>query len=264
MLRAVSTVSETAAWAVGARTDRAGPPQLIARWNGKAWSAVTHPFEDGHLYGVDAVSDDDVWIVGWKSSVRPLIAHWDGTQWRESETPVPNGYGEVVDVSALSTDDVWAVANQLEDEYGEANLEATSAFLLHWDGERWAATAELDSEAYRVSAAATDDVWVMSSAFGDVAARWDGRRWRPTPFFDGSLEIVDATAEAAWATAETDTSSDLLEHADVRWQRVPIDLPSGGRYWGGVALSVTPDGGSWIVGEDDDDGLFIKRACPTP
>ncbi|MFL5734773.1 MAG: hypothetical protein ACJ78Q_16575, partial [Chloroflexia bacterium] len=75
------------------------------------------PAED-ELYSVSAVSSTDVWAVGYYnttvSSLRysqTLVEHWNGVQWSvvpsQNVNPIQNNH--LYDVSALASNDIWAV-----------------------------------------------------------------------------------------------------------------------------------------------------------
>src|SRR4029450_9046908 len=91
-LTAVTVVpgSPNELWAVG----RASPSEpFIMHWNGTQWSIITTPPAGSVplLYGVSAISANDVWAVGWtggKSGPVTLTMHWNGSTW--SVVPSPN------------------------------------------------------------------------------------------------------------------------------------------------------------------------------
>ena len=103
-----------------ARTDRVDPSRtLIEHWDGTAWTVVPSPNKGpfpNSLSGVTAVAPDDVWAVGtWFTKAfddRTLTLHWDGTAWHRVQSPnagPPKAANDLVSVSAIATDDVWAV-----------------------------------------------------------------------------------------------------------------------------------------------------------
>jgi hypothetical protein len=86
------------------------------------------------LFGVEAVSPNDVWAVGHTylggAHWIPLILHWDGSNWSRATIPVfPNG-GQLRDVVALSPTNVYAVG--LDGEGFNA-----SSLVLRWNGSTW-------------------------------------------------------------------------------------------------------------------------------
>src|SRR5207302_1303741 len=82
-----------------------------------AWNVVPSPnpgTQNNTLYGIAAVSANDVWTVGSQSSSgipgQALIEHWDGTSWSVVSSP---GLGmqpiSLYSVVAVSANDAWAV-----------------------------------------------------------------------------------------------------------------------------------------------------------
>jgi hypothetical protein len=135
VLRAISAVSATDIWAIGAGAT--GP--LIIHWNGTTWSVVTSPAgSHDTLSGVTAVSATDAWAVGsgigsygWQT----LIEHWNGTQW----TVVARGSrpglftDDLHGVATSSANDVWAVGTA----YGPTPSSPFNPLIEHWDGSQW-------------------------------------------------------------------------------------------------------------------------------
>jgi hypothetical protein len=133
-LAAVSAVTSTDVWAVGARTGHT----LIEHYDGQAWSIVPSPAGgvDGELLAVSALAADDVWASGTAEGGgggTTLVLHWDGVAW--SVVPSPNGpksENVLDDLAAFGPNDVWAVGSSYSD------LSVTSQTLTeHWDGTAW-------------------------------------------------------------------------------------------------------------------------------
>jgi hypothetical protein len=89
---AVAALSPTNAWAVGTVTVFADHRQqtkpAIEHWDGTSWTIVSSPnpapTKDTALYGIAAISANDIWAVGAGklstiSGTATLIEHWDGT-----------------------------------------------------------------------------------------------------------------------------------------------------------------------------------------
>jgi hypothetical protein len=127
---AVSATSSTDVWVVGTVREPNPTANLVAHWNGTAWSVVPAPCLDGtkvsvcsgtsidlnELTGVTAVSPSDAWASGSEGNVNdmnfhiPYVLHWDGTAWSLVRTPNRGGEGSLLNgITALSADDVWAV-----------------------------------------------------------------------------------------------------------------------------------------------------------
>src|SRR4029079_4681151 len=125
-LNAVSAVSATDVWTVGFSIDRYGAFHgLTAKWDGVSWAKfpAAPPLGDGYdpmLYGVSALSTNDVWLVGTyyngASALLTLAEHWDGSRWGIVPSEDPGGPGpyaaNVFDsVAAISPTDVRAVGS---------------------------------------------------------------------------------------------------------------------------------------------------------
>jgi hypothetical protein len=100
-------------WAVGNEASTCGEGQIcfsgmIQHWNGTKW--LVDDFAGETLRGVHAVTPTDVYAVGL--GYGPVIVRYDGTDW--ANVPVPDldpSYGDLDDVEATSSDDLWAVGN---------------------------------------------------------------------------------------------------------------------------------------------------------
>ncbi|HEX9990429.1 MAG TPA: S-layer homology domain-containing protein [Chloroflexia bacterium] len=137
-LQEVVALSADDVWAVGYHDVITGPTMLqtlVEHWDGTLWSIVPSPnvpSSDNQLFGVDAVSPNDVWAVGASGGMvggnpKPLAQHWDGTQWTIS--PISSSSTNISwlrSVSAAASNDVWAV--------GEKN---GSTLVEHWNGLQW-------------------------------------------------------------------------------------------------------------------------------
>ncbi|MCI0683993.1 MAG: hypothetical protein L0Y71_17940 [Gemmataceae bacterium] len=134
-LNAAAAVGSDDVWAVGysdAMNCGLCAQTLIEHWDGTSWSVVPSPNPGwaNTLYGVAAVSANDIWAVGdqwlnWSTKI-PLILHYDGAGWTAVDYP-PIDYGELASAFALTDDDVWAV--------GVSGVISTGieALALHWD-----------------------------------------------------------------------------------------------------------------------------------
>ncbi len=182
----------------------------------RTWSVVDSPNVDSvnQLESVAAISNDNVWAVGFHNSGSPpsanatsvsspdmpLILHWDGKSWQN--TPSPNVNlgtlsSRLYSVSAVSANDIWAVGSYSDANSPEMELEANigQAVVLHWDGSAWKFVSNLPttgkvSSLDAVAAIAPDDVWAAGyyTIYGSVDSNgkpiphalflhWDGKAW---------------------------------------------------------------------------------------
>ena len=122
-LNAVAAVSSSDMWAVGDYSTGGSPAQtLIEHWNGRAWSIVPSPVAPPipTLNAIAVVSSRDVWAVGESyyycngCTFKPLIEHWNGTQWSIVPSPGVDRDDSLRGVAAVSGRDVWAVGYYID------------------------------------------------------------------------------------------------------------------------------------------------------
>lgn len=165
-------------WAVGYTLKYPRPSYeqvLIERWDGSAWHVVAGPtLPDGsfggELKGVAALSATDAWAVGGYAASdhtrQPLIARWNGTQWKVVPAYVPGGAeaGFLSSVAASGTRDVRAVGEFFADGVG-----LPQAMIAQWDGATWKVSASPDpgdrgnSALNGVSADGSGGYWAVGS-----------------------------------------------------------------------------------------------------
>jgi hypothetical protein len=225
----------------------------------------------GAMLAVDAITSDDVWAVGYQQpapgTATPLAEHGDGGSWRRTKTPTPEGqpYGTLQAVTAVSSDDVWAVG------YASAVSGGASTTLAeHWNGRKWKIVPTQEpagstwSALQSVTALSTDDVWAVGYFYGgdggSVIEHWDGTSWSlvtsadPAGAYDANLTSVDAlSATNIWAVGTYfDTSGaavTLAEHWDGRtWSLVDSPNPEGAPDAEFHAVSVRSKNDVWATG----------------
>jgi hypothetical protein len=229
------------------------PPAVPAACS---WNIVPSPNENSSTYfnalrKVAVVSDDDAWAIGTTyeaqegGSQSPLILHWDGAAWTIIPNPSPEREGGLLDIVAISSDDVWAIGFA-SDQNGNGPYGLTQ----HWDGTHWSVVAAADpgSKFWHfegVAAAAWDDVWAVGNTAtgksgGTLIEHWDGKAWtvvpspspQPLPLTGlpyatlGAVAVV--SADDVWAVGEATNvagagaSNTLVEHWDgSTWSVVP-------------------------------------------
>src|SRR5581483_4235535 len=115
------------------------------------------------LYGITALSANDVWAVGDASVSTAsgverlaLTLHWNGKTWTQVPTPNPapstmaatHVSNALSAVSGSSSHDVWAVGQY---NLWSAGVRGARALLLHWDGSSWKLVPSPSTVAGRVS-----------------------------------------------------------------------------------------------------------------
>jgi hypothetical protein len=202
-LNAVQAISADDIFAVGSFVDERfhNHNPLVEHFDGTQWRVVpTPPLAGGQsaeLNSIAIISALDIWVVGGgfgSSHPGPLVMHFDGKQW--SQVTVP-GNGSLNGVTALSTDDVWAVGNQ-----SAVGSSVESTLIEHWDGADWDVVPSLNvsnlNSLSSVAAISSTDVWATGCAFcSDTPAgqaplieHWNGTRWTISPAPSSGLGSV--------------------------------------------------------------------------
>jgi hypothetical protein len=253
-LLGVTVVTASEAWAVGGigRDPDAPTAVAIQRWDGSRWSPVQAPSPGSfvnELRAVDAAEPNDVWAVGRTDSgfgEEPLVLHYDGTDWLESELP-PEVHGVLNGVAAISPDDVWAVGLS-----GDPAVSLERALVLHWDGTAWA-TVEVGktigggrAALEDVEAVSPTDLWAVGyHHFQPAILRFDGRSWSNSPTeIRGSVHAVEAFATSqVWAVGRPIQEFDGTSWTEAPMVRSDADL---------VAVAAVGGQDIWAVGSSPD------------
>ena len=120
-------------WAVGwrARTRHSNSRPLVERLANGHWSVGAAPAIYGIMFAADTAPGAPVWAVGDRRAgggFRTLAARHSSSGWRAVASPSPAGKMSFLSsVAVLSRSDVWATGQSV-----------SGAFLLHWNGTRWA------------------------------------------------------------------------------------------------------------------------------
>jgi hypothetical protein len=268
ILEAVAAVSANDVWAVGIGITGFSTTPLIEHWNGIGWSIVANPGTTvGGLAGVVVVSANDVWAVGTGRTGdedSTLTLHWNGAAW--SLVPSPNVGPEVdnslAGVSAIASDDVWAVGTQQP-----TSLTAPHTLTLHWDGTVWtivpsANTSQTSANHLLAAAAvASDDVWATGfTASIALAEHWDGNSWSvvPTPIITGGSSpflsgAVALASDNVWSVGQFfQNSRSRSRTLTEQWNGSSwsiVSSPNNGNSHNFLnAVTATPGGTLWAVG----------------
>lgn len=273
-LSGIAAVSASDVWAVGDYFNSItfASQALALHWNGTRWSIVPSPnfastsqtFEND-LYGVAAVSSNNVWAVGYytNTSDQTLTEHWNGSHWSVVPSPNPSGTYDhyLYGVAAASADNIWAVGNS----------DSSQTLIEQWNGSQWNIASSpspgtTSNELQGVTALSSKDAWavgyyedVNSSVSQTLIEHWDGSSWQvvPSPNPSGSLYndlygVAAVSANNIWAVGTYEdsgyTDQTLIEHWDgSSWQVVPSPDPSSqyNDLYGVAAISAN---NIWAVG----------------
>jgi hypothetical protein len=125
---AVSAVSATDAWAVGASINDDGTlaVPVTLHWDGTSWTAIPSPDPatgaqpTAALSGVTAVSASSAWAVGSYTTggdgtgnppTASLLLHWDGHSWSQTATPHFGTDDDLFSVAAGPAGTIWTVGH---------------------------------------------------------------------------------------------------------------------------------------------------------
>lgn len=235
------------------------------------------------LLSVDAVSEKDVWAVGWAQDPNgppyvkhTLTQHFDGNTW--SIVPSPNRrnatISELHSVSGSSANDVWAVGSSHDGTLPSRTL------IQHWDGTQWniALSPSPDkqfNELRGVAAISANDAWAVGYRGGTKTEtpietfilHWNGTSWiqvESPNVAGGANQLFGITAISAndiWAIG-TAAGAPLSMHWNGNtWSIVPVDRDSGLSTEKLTAVSGTAANDIWAVG--DGKGIFTNQTFAT-
>ena len=245
------------------------------------WRIVSSPnFGSGNneLYGIDAVSTNDVWAVGRyddQAGYKTLAMHWNGNAWTIAPTPnVGTRFNQIYSVVTISSNNAWAVGASSNDNLIYQTL------IEHWDGNQWSVVPSplapgTSSFLYGIAAVTANDIWAVGyiqvgfSAQQPLTMHWDGSSWSlvlsPSTAPNNQDILWSVTALSAsdiWAAGySTDAVSGqyrtLIEHWNgSAWTIVPSPNPAGSIYnfvWGIEAVSPND---IWIMGRAYDGNTY--------
>ncbi|MEO8973174.1 MAG: hypothetical protein ABI406_16440, partial [Ktedonobacteraceae bacterium] len=155
-LMGVKVLSANDVWAAGfaeGHTTSSGHSQVVQRtltehWDGTKWSIVPGPNSSCvqcMLYGMTALSQNDVWAVGISLDIstdtgKALLEHWDGTHWNVISSPDAGASNVLMQVTAISANNVWAVGYSYATKKDWSDGVART-LTEHWDGTKWSVIA---------------------------------------------------------------------------------------------------------------------------
>lgn len=138
-----------------------------------AWTQIPSPNRPGsnELQGAAGAAASHVWAVGhtylggphWI----PLVLHWNGTAWSRATIPAFPAGGQLRDVVALSSTNVYAVG--LDGEGFNAQT-----LVLHWNGVSWTRqvtpSPPVGPKLYGAAAIGPSTVWAVGYRYDQRAA----------------------------------------------------------------------------------------------
>jgi hypothetical protein len=232
---------------------------------GLAWREVPAAHPSTALYGIEAVSANDIWAVGLNyegTIARTLIEHWNGTQW--SIVPSPNvgtGSAYLFEVSAVSANDIWAIGTR-----------SGGTLAIHWNGVQWSVVPTPNpgiNENYLldVEAVSANDVWAVGYfrngppyAFIPFIAHWDGTSWSQasapnTSFFSNVLTSVDAiSANDIWAVGyamQQNAPASQTRTLTIHWDGNTWSVVPSGFFNQLASVSAVSSNDVWAVGSNE-------------
>lgn len=270
-LNSIADVSTDDMWTVGGYYTSTGEYSLFEHWDGSGWKFVYSRIP-GYLYGVAAVSSNDVWAAGFtsrssdKQTTQTLIEHWDGRQWKAVSSPNSElNFNVLYSVAAIATNDIWAVGAS-RNVYDGAN---THPLIEHWDGKQWSLmTLSVYGGLTGISVVSANNVWAVGadltgSTNGALIEHWNGQQWStvapPSLGADmGALYAVKAnSANDIWAVGNmyspghTSTLT-LIAHWDGSHWTAVRSLSPGHVQNGLFALAARSAHDVWAVGAYSD------------
>jgi hypothetical protein len=238
---------------------------------------------NNQLLSVDAVSERDVWAVGWAQDPsgppyikRTLIEHFNGSTW--NIVPSPNRRNDTVSqlhsVSGISSNDVWAVGSSHDGRLPSRTL------IEHWDGTQWSIVLSPSpdrqfNELRGVAALSPNDVWAVGYRGGTrtetpietLILHWDGTSWTQvtSPNVPGGANqlfgITAISANDIWAVGAAGGAPLSMHWNGSLWSVVPLGVETGLRTEKLTAVSGSASNDVWAVG--DGKGIFTNQTFAT-
>ncbi len=265
-------------WAVGHYVDSSYYAHtLIEQWNGTSWSIVPGPDKGSNgsnLYGVVAVSANNVWAVGDYSTStgadQTLIEHWNGTSWSIVTSPnVNSNFNALSSVAAVSANNIWAVGY-----YQSSRPSADQTLIEQWNGTSWSIIASPNQGTRSnvlngVAAGSASNIWAVgdyinSSTGTDqtLIEHWNGTSWNivaspnvNSNYYNYLYSVAAVSANNIWAVGNylngKGSHFTLIEHWNgTSWSIVPSpNVGTIDSVLSGVAR-VPGSSNVWAVGYD--------------
>lgn len=282
--KVTSCAKKGCATATGTLETSPSCPDVVPPISG-SWQEINSPNIGGatpvknQLLAVAAVSDSDVWAVGWARDpngpsyvTRTLTQHFNGSIW--SVVPSPNRPNDVISelhsVSAASANDVWAVGSSQDGGAPSRTL------IEHWDGTQWSIVPSPNpdtqlNELRGVAALSANDAWAVGYRGGThnetpletLILHWDGTSWRQVPSPNvpaGANQLSAITAISPndiWAVGSAGGAPLAMHWNGTAWSVIPMKGSSGLSSERLTAVSGTASNDIWAVSQGK--GVFTNQ-----
>jgi len=240
-LNAVTCVSESDCWAVGAYKGDANQT-LIEHWDGTSWAIVdspnTDPTLDNILYSVTCRSTSDCWAVGGsltssRTGINALIERWDGSSWTIVSSP--NATDSVFDVLTgvtCTSTQCWAVGFSATTSGGVA---ADNTLIERWDptSNSWSITSAnasvVGTALFGVTCTSDSDCVAVGASYNGKADQtliehWDGVLWSISVSPNSSLtsnndllSVTCASSSDCWAVGYYKDANGIYQGLIENW-----------------------------------------------
>jgi len=264
-------------------------PDVVPPVSG-SWQTLTSSNVSGatpianELLGVAAVSENDVWAVGWSQDPngpqyvkRTLIEHFNGNAWKivGSPNPANDTVSVLYSISAASGNEVWAVGSS-----HNGNLPSRT-LIEHWNGAQWTIVPSPSpdtqfNELRGVAALSANDAWAVGYRGGTKTEtpietfilHWDGANWIQvaSPNVAGGANqlfgINAISASDIWAVGSAPGGAPLAMHWNgSSWSVVPVAADAGLISEKFTAVAGTAGNDVWAVG--DGKGFYTNQSFAT-
>jgi hypothetical protein len=279
-LNQVACTSTTSCFAVGSFESNVQSDTLIEHWNGTSWAKVPSPTPSGSfdalLIGVACAGPTSCFAVGSygaANGLRTLIERWNGSSWKVSSSPTPQGaeVAQLTGVACPSANNCNAVGLGL-------SLTGAKALVEHWNGRAWsiAATPGLSGALFVELAGITCPGVTDCTAVGTfeslqgtrspgaqvLVEHWDGTTWSVVPSpnpagapFATLIDVSCPSASSCLAVGYDAKSSEGALHVlserwnGKTWAVVNVPVPRGSTNGELLAVSCRSASSCYAVGD---------------
>jgi hypothetical protein len=205
---------------------------------------LTNPNFNGILNATAAVASNDIWAVGTVGNgttlsailnSEPLIEHFNGTRWSVVTSPLPKFGGELNGVTALASNNVWAVG-QMNSTSTAGGFPIAIPLIEHWNGMKWTIVSSpnpspaLGAQLLGVAAIAGNNILAVGT--GDLVEQWNGTKWSivSSPAFSAGDTLNAISADSSpdvWAVgANANNTPQALHFNGQAWSQKQVPAPN--------------------------------------